>query len=618
MISAIALLNLGSAPTGKIEITDINSVAELVAINTGDNGYGAPSLSDGSIANVDGYFSANDGGGGIFVFSAYSAATADAQNIIAPTQGLGRWIRQANTQSTQSNPVIAAAKTMSDGGALQIAEYGDSTTVGYISGLVIGATPAPSVLQSTLRAFYQNNTITVNNRGVSATKTTDVIAAWVATMAAEVSSVVILNYGMNDNITLTHAQFAANLKTLIAGIRGAGKLAILKTPNPARQQGALASVAKCEAVKEFAEVVRVVGRETNTPVIDVYASVLSRWSAGVDIVTDITDGIHPSDELYSVIGRECAWLFLGRDFGVLTGKEIVPVSSALFRPYTIGSTGAIYSTVGVYVTANKILCAFKVAAPGIDVYLGSAITSATSDNVSATLNDTALTAINQKSAALVNAWPCDNDILILENAKPGVYILTLSAPVAELAIATYFRAWPTRIPGRVVTSKAAGNSLAVDFRNYALPYAKVTSDSADIKHLITGIPLSCYGRTVTIQFKGTLQKLGGIVLFACNRSAANAHIKGGVLICPNLDTGFLAVFEASEFAYNAADVIGAVDISGAEHAYLITITAGGLMTLSIDGVQIGTHQLVIPYVGGKIGIFTAVASSVTITNLEIY
>jgi len=94
MISFLKLLALGDSPVGKVEITDVNSIAELRAIKTGNNGYGSPFLEDGSIANVDGYYSQNDGGGGVFIFSAYSSATDDGGVTIAPTSGLGRWIRQ--------------------------------------------------------------------------------------------------------------------------------------------------------------------------------------------------------------------------------------------------------------------------------------------------------------------------------------------------------------------------------------------------------------------------------------------------------------------------------------------------------------------------------------------
>ncbi len=94
MISFIKLLNLGSSPVGKVEITDCNSIAELKAIRTGNNGYGSPILEDGSIVNVDGYYAQNDGGGGVFIFNAYSSAADDGGAVIAPTSGLGRWIRQ--------------------------------------------------------------------------------------------------------------------------------------------------------------------------------------------------------------------------------------------------------------------------------------------------------------------------------------------------------------------------------------------------------------------------------------------------------------------------------------------------------------------------------------------
>lgn len=90
----IPLSLAGVAPVGSFKFTEINSVAELKAINTSDNGYNIPFLENGSVAEVSGYFAKNDGGGGVFVFDAYSAAADDGGITIAPTQGDGRWIRQ--------------------------------------------------------------------------------------------------------------------------------------------------------------------------------------------------------------------------------------------------------------------------------------------------------------------------------------------------------------------------------------------------------------------------------------------------------------------------------------------------------------------------------------------
>lgn len=100
MITAQPLPSIGSNPVGMFELSNIESIAALKAINTGTTdptlSVILPQLGHGTFANVLGYASKNDGGGGIFVFDAYSTTADDGGMTIAPTLGRGRWIRQAD------------------------------------------------------------------------------------------------------------------------------------------------------------------------------------------------------------------------------------------------------------------------------------------------------------------------------------------------------------------------------------------------------------------------------------------------------------------------------------------------------------------------------------------
>jgi hypothetical protein len=71
---------------GVSSITYVTTIAALKAL-TGV---------DGEVVRVLGYYAANDGGGGDFVFSSGSSATPDNGMVIAPTAGSGNWLRQAN------------------------------------------------------------------------------------------------------------------------------------------------------------------------------------------------------------------------------------------------------------------------------------------------------------------------------------------------------------------------------------------------------------------------------------------------------------------------------------------------------------------------------------------
>jgi hypothetical protein len=79
--------SLGPAPTNVSAIFNVASIAELKTIKT-------PFLQTGTMAKLDGYFVALDGGGGEFYFNAQSEAVENGGTVIAPNAGGGRWLRK--------------------------------------------------------------------------------------------------------------------------------------------------------------------------------------------------------------------------------------------------------------------------------------------------------------------------------------------------------------------------------------------------------------------------------------------------------------------------------------------------------------------------------------------
>jgi hypothetical protein len=101
--SAEKLELLPTNPIGKYAIFDVKSIADLRSIVTGDTGPlenppSSPLVENGTAAHVLGYYSKNDGGGGVFIFDALSNTADDSGKIIAPDSGRGRWIRQIGTE----------------------------------------------------------------------------------------------------------------------------------------------------------------------------------------------------------------------------------------------------------------------------------------------------------------------------------------------------------------------------------------------------------------------------------------------------------------------------------------------------------------------------------------
>lgn len=81
-----ATVLLPSTPTTVPNIVSIPTIAAL-------RGASVAGLPSGAYIALFGYHSANDGGGGIFVYSAGSSAADDGGLVIAPTVGAGRFLR---------------------------------------------------------------------------------------------------------------------------------------------------------------------------------------------------------------------------------------------------------------------------------------------------------------------------------------------------------------------------------------------------------------------------------------------------------------------------------------------------------------------------------------------
>lgn len=72
-------------PTGNLRYNTVTAISDLKAY---------PLLRDNLSVTVRGYYTAGDGGGGVFVYSSSSSDTANDGTIILPNSGVGRWIRQ--------------------------------------------------------------------------------------------------------------------------------------------------------------------------------------------------------------------------------------------------------------------------------------------------------------------------------------------------------------------------------------------------------------------------------------------------------------------------------------------------------------------------------------------
>ncbi len=86
IVRETTIRKLGTATRDVSLITNVANVREFAEIKT-------TSLQTGTLAHLDGYREAADGGGGTFYFDAESAQPPDGGTVVAPNDGHGRWRR---------------------------------------------------------------------------------------------------------------------------------------------------------------------------------------------------------------------------------------------------------------------------------------------------------------------------------------------------------------------------------------------------------------------------------------------------------------------------------------------------------------------------------------------
>lgn len=115
---------------------------------------------------------------------------------------------------------------------------------------------------------------------------------WVDRIAP--ATIVTINHGLNE-IGRSPADYRTTLRQLVFTAQAAGKRVVLETPNP--------MVPAVPALDGLAQVVRDVALETGATLCDQHTAIIA---AGLNTVTYIPDGVHPSPALYLFKGQVLA------------------------------------------------------------------------------------------------------------------------------------------------------------------------------------------------------------------------------------------------------------------------------------------------------------------------
>ncbi|MFO0917891.1 MAG: SGNH/GDSL hydrolase family protein [Planctomycetaceae bacterium] len=191
--------------------------------------------------------------------------------------------------AADSAPMTKTRAKLAGQKPVNIVCLGDSVTgIYYHTG---GRRAYPEMVAIGLQQIDPQAKVTVINAGISGNTTSDGLNRLDKDVLSHRPDLVTVMFGLNDMARGSKESYQANLKTIVERCRAAGAEVLLCTPNgiidnPGR------TIAK---LVEFNDAMKTVGRETQTPVCDVYAAYESVKTANpLAFRLLCSDEIHPN------------------------------------------------------------------------------------------------------------------------------------------------------------------------------------------------------------------------------------------------------------------------------------------------------------------------------------
>lgn len=181
--------------------------------------------------------------------------------------------------------------------AVRIVCFGDSVTKAVRPGVEPHETFG-AVLEQTLNDA--GRTVRVFNAGVGGNTTTQGLARLQRDVLDRKPHYVVVMFGLNDSWVdsgrsesrVSIDDYRANLRTMIAQLRGQGASTVLMTPNPAIAPKYPPH--RNVTLKGYVEAVRDVARAELVPLVDVYRRFAELGIEGADLNALFTDAMHPN------------------------------------------------------------------------------------------------------------------------------------------------------------------------------------------------------------------------------------------------------------------------------------------------------------------------------------
>lgn len=514
-------------------------------------------------------------------------------------------------------PIALYGNKMAEGTSVSIYVFGDSTHFGYLQGNT-QASPTPvATFQAALRSYYNNTAVSVINKSVSGMGVNyglSIIDAELAAMPA--AAVVRISYmtnnatGLVGSETMLADEYAVKLRELVRRVRASRRLVEFETGLPILPYGDFGTQVRAERAKQFAETMRAVGRELGVPTQDTY----SYFERMLDVFADssllFSDGIHLTQLGYNLRGYWMANTYMRAP--VMPFSGIIPAVNSSFRHY--GGSNNIFAATGSVTGRGRVAANLRipieVQQPGTDIYLATPIWSLGSNSVTIKGNGVTLWTGSLQAAALTTPFAVDHELMVLENASPGIYLFEMSA--AELDCGLYYvLSRPTRRQSLVFSGGVVPTGTAL--RSEGELTLVTNAGSTATNHVLSDISASSALRPLTVEVTAKFGSNQGLIIHGIRLSSASAW--SGVLVYVDGTNGYLAAATGTNGSYSSA-VLGNTDLRTAEHVYRAEVALNGDVGIYVDGTLIGTYTPTISYRGGRIGAY-AYGGGVTVTLKNI-
>jgi lysophospholipase L1-like esterase len=532
---------------------------------------------------------------------------------------------QKKIKNFEQETIAKIAQDMANGLTVEIDCRGDSLYYGHEApDGTQTSIPAPAMLQSILRSYYENSNIIVTNNGVKGDQTTNALRNWETNMAASNAQVVYICYGINDanggnptGITdpaINAEQFRKNLRRMVKTAREKGKIVVLENPNIVVQGGTYGTLAKSEKVRQFASAMKQVANELNVILIDSHQLSEKHISKGVLVKGIIADGYHPTASFYKIKGSWMATPFIKKDVITVDGDSVViPATS----PGVRGGGNAVdtpASLVGEGKLGTSIKIPIFVEKNGLDVYVAMPVWSGGSTSCDIKVNTELVKNTSVNDPNLTTNFAIDKEFMVLENAAVGFYLIELNSNTAPQQVGFYYlKTYNTRKK----TTLFGGGTTGQSRRSLVLSDFSFGSDGGE-SHILTDIPTSNLIKSLDVEVVANFSKNQGFMLFGHKiGKETGLSPRGGLTFFLNSSTGYLLVAEGTMTGYTTPVTIHAADISGVTKRYRVNISSSGVATIYVDNQQVNTYTMAKPNYGGFLGFYKSTAGTNIIDRVLI-